>query len=136
MYHRQQNKCYPQSYLPSHLETTLDFSVANLLAHNNISQICYWGQISLQSAVVNCRFSDNLTPLGVAFILLVMVPRIIQIGSWIFIVANFEQIFVSFVCEIHCQIDSFKEEKYWLDKNQPLKTLVENEPGNILALCF
>ena len=26
--------------------------VANLLAHYNISQICYWGQISLQSAAV------------------------------------------------------------------------------------
>ena len=32
------------------------FSVANLLAHNNISQICYCGQISLQSAAVNCSF--------------------------------------------------------------------------------
>ena len=30
--------------------------VANLLAHNNISQICYCGQISLQSAAVNCSF--------------------------------------------------------------------------------
>ena len=45
---------------------------ANLLAHNNISQICYCGQISLQSAAVNCCFSDNLTPLGVPFILLAM----------------------------------------------------------------
>ena len=48
-------------------------AVANLLAHNNISQICYCGQISLQSAAVNCSFSDNLTPLGVTFILLAMV---------------------------------------------------------------
>ena len=39
-------------------------AVANLLAHNNISQICYCGQILLQSATVNCSFSDNLTPLG------------------------------------------------------------------------
>ena len=31
--------------------------VANLLAHNNKSQICYCGQISLQSAAVN--FSDT-----------------------------------------------------------------------------
>ena len=38
-------------------------AAANLLAHNNISQICYCGQISLQSASVNCSFSDNLTPL-------------------------------------------------------------------------
>ena len=34
-------------------------AVANLLAHNNKSQICYCGQISLQSAAVNCIFSDN-----------------------------------------------------------------------------
>ena len=33
-------------------------AVANLLAHNNISQICYCDQISLQSAAVNCSFSD------------------------------------------------------------------------------
>ena len=58
-YHRQQNKSYPSI-----------LAVANLLAHNNISQICYCGQISLQSAAVNCSFSDNLTPLGVTFILL------------------------------------------------------------------
>ena len=35
-------------------------AVANLLAHNNKSQICYCGQISLQSAAVNCSFSDTL----------------------------------------------------------------------------
>ena len=34
-------------------------AVANLLAHNNKSQICYCGQISLQSAAVNCSFSDT-----------------------------------------------------------------------------
>ena len=39
-------------------------AVANSLAHNNISQICYWGQISLKSAAINCSFSDYLTPLG------------------------------------------------------------------------
>ena len=38
-------------------------AVANLLAHNNITPICYCGQISLPSAAVNCSFSDNLTPL-------------------------------------------------------------------------
>ena len=54
-------------------------AVANLLAHNNKSQICYCGQISLQSAAVNCSFSDNLTPLGVTFILRSMVP---SIGWW------------------------------------------------------
>ena len=34
-------------------------AVEKLLAHNNISQICYCGQISLQSAAVNCCFSDT-----------------------------------------------------------------------------
>ena len=59
-------------YLPiSKLHSIL--AVANLLAHNNKSQICYCGQISLQSAGVNCSFSDNLTLLGVVFILVVMV---------------------------------------------------------------
>ena len=50
-------------------------AVANLLAHNNIIQICYYGQILLQSAAINCSFSDNITPLGggVTFILLAMV---------------------------------------------------------------
>ena len=47
IYLRQQNKCYP-----SKLHSIL--AVANLLAHNNISQICYCGQISLQSAAVKC----------------------------------------------------------------------------------
>ena len=47
-------------------------AVANLLAHNNKNQICYCGQISLQSAAVNSSFSDNLTPFGIAFILLFM----------------------------------------------------------------
>ena len=59
-------------YLPiSKLHSML--AVANLLAHNNKSQICYCGQISLQSAAVNCSFPDNLTPLEVTFILLAMV---------------------------------------------------------------
>ena len=48
-------------------------AVAIYLSINNISQICYIGQISLQSAAVNCRFSYNLTPFGVTFILLVTV---------------------------------------------------------------
>ena len=47
-------------------------TVANLLAHNK-SQFCYLGQILLQSAENNSSFSNNLTPLGVTFILLVMV---------------------------------------------------------------
>ena len=74
MYHRQQNKCYPQRCLLVHFEATLDFSCSEF-THNNKSQICYCGQISLQSAAVNCSFYDNLTPLGVTFILLAMVSR-------------------------------------------------------------
>ena len=34
-------------------------AVANLLVHNNKSQICYCGQISLLSAAVNSSFSDT-----------------------------------------------------------------------------
>ena len=62
-------------YLPI-LKVHSILAVVNLLAHNNISQICYCGQISLQSAAVNCSFFDNLKPLGVPFILLAMVPLI------------------------------------------------------------
>ena len=62
-------------YLPvSKLHSIL--AVANLLARNNKSQVCYCDnllEISLQRAVVNCSFSDNLTSLGVTSILLAMV---------------------------------------------------------------
>ena len=62
---KRQNKCYPHAgkinvtpkgaYLPiSKLHSIL--AVANLLAHNNKSQLWYCGQISLQSAAVNCSF--------------------------------------------------------------------------------
>ena len=65
-------------YLPiSKLHLIL--AVSNLLFQNNISQICYCGQISLQSAAVNCSLSYNLTPLGVIFILLAMVPILLNI---------------------------------------------------------
>ena len=50
-------------YLPISM-VHLILALANLLAHNNIGQICYCGQISLQSAAVNCSFCDNLTPPG------------------------------------------------------------------------
>ena len=84
MYHRQQNKCYPQSvYLPiSKLHSIL--AVAYLLAQNNKSQIFYCGQNWLQSTAVNCTSSENLTPLGVAFILLAMVHYLLDIylGIW------------------------------------------------------
>ena len=56
---RQQNKRYPQRCLLAHFEATLYLAVVNLLAHNNKSQICYCGQISLQSAAVNCSFSNT-----------------------------------------------------------------------------
>ena len=73
---KQQNKCYPPPqgvYLPiSKLHSIL--AVSNLLAHNNKFKIFNRGQISLQSAADNCSFSDNLTPLGVAIVLLAMVP--------------------------------------------------------------
>ena len=52
MYHRQQNKCYPQWCLLAHLDVTLDFNSSEFNARNNMSQICYCGQISLQSAAV------------------------------------------------------------------------------------
>ena len=45
-------------YLPlSKLHSFL--AVTNLLAHNKIGQICYCGQISLQSAAVNCSFTGT-----------------------------------------------------------------------------
>ena len=56
IHYRQQNKCYPQKCLIAHFEGTLDFSLANLLAHNNKSQICYCGQISLQRLQLTAVF--------------------------------------------------------------------------------
>ena len=47
--------------LPMKVKLLSILAVENLLAHNNISQICYCGQILLQSAAVNCSFSDNLS---------------------------------------------------------------------------
>ena len=77
-YHASKINVTPEGvYLPiSKLQSIL--AVANLLSHNNISQICYCGQISLQSAAVNCSFSDKLTPLGVTFILLAMVAYLLS----------------------------------------------------------
>ena len=49
-------------YLPiSKLHSIL--AIANLLANNNLSQICYCSQISLPRAAGNCKFSDKLKPL-------------------------------------------------------------------------
>ena len=79
----QRIRCLILPILP-YFEAMLDFRrIANLLAHNNISQICYCGQISLQSATVN-SFSDNLTPLVVTFILLAIVHQVQLSGyHWI-----------------------------------------------------
>ena len=77
MYHRHQNKCYPQRYLLAFFEAINSIlAITNLLADNDITQICYCAQISLQNAAGNCSFSDNLTPLGIIFILLAMVDCI------------------------------------------------------------
>ena len=54
MYYRQQ-RC-----LLAHFVAALDLSVANLLAYNNKSQICYCGHISLQSAAVFLTISHLL----------------------------------------------------------------------------
>ena len=75
----------PQRCLLVHFEAALDFSRSESLAHNNISQICYWGQIPLQSAVVNCSFSDNLAPFGVTFILPAMVHTYTDFYIYIYI---------------------------------------------------
>ena len=64
--------------LLAHFEATLDFNLSNFLDHSIISQICYCCQISLQSAAIDCSFSDNLTPLGVSFILLAMVHVVMK----------------------------------------------------------
>ena len=61
---RQQNKCYPKGVYLFFSKLHSILAVANLLAYNNISQICYCGRISFQSAAVNCSFSDNLIPWG------------------------------------------------------------------------
>ena len=66
-------------YLPI-LKLRSILTVVNLLAHNNISQICYCGQISIQSAAVNCCFSDNLTPLRVTLFLLAILPAAVYIA--------------------------------------------------------
>ena len=56
MYHLQQNKCNPQRSLLLISKQQLILAVANSLAYNNISPICYCGQISLQSVAFNCIF--------------------------------------------------------------------------------
>ena len=66
MYHRQQNNCYPQRCLLAYFEATLDFSL-NKIYLPIITKVKFVTAVKfqLQSAAVNCSFSDNLTPLGV-----------------------------------------------------------------------
>ena len=68
-------------YLPI---SKLHSILANLLAHNNTRQICYCGQISLQSATVNCSFSGHLTSLGVTIInfILLAIYKLIYINIY------------------------------------------------------
>ena len=73
------SKIYKYTYLPISKQHSI-IAIAYLLAHN-ISQICYCGQIKLQRAAVDCSFSNNLTPLGVTFILLAMVHYFMYLGS-------------------------------------------------------
>ena len=59
-YHCQQINVTPKGvYLPISKPQSI-FSVANLLSHNNISQICYCGQILLKS-VTNAAICSFLT---------------------------------------------------------------------------
>ena len=67
MYYRQQKSAPKGFYLPI-LKLHSVLAVANLIALNNISQICNCCQISSQSIAVNCSFPDNLMPLGVGSI--------------------------------------------------------------------
>ena len=83
---------------------------ANSLANNNKSQICYCGQISLQSAAVNCSFSDSLTLFGVAFILLGMVP---MYGTKIWLPTN----------HFSYQKKKRKSHKYLIEERDPMKCL-------------
>ena len=52
LYHRQQNKCYPQMCWLAYFLATLILPIPNLFAHYNISKICFSGQISPQSPAV------------------------------------------------------------------------------------
>ena len=70
--HRQQNECYPQRcYVPiSKLHSISVVANIYLPIPTNITDTCYNGQFSLQSATVNYSFSQNLTSLEVTNILL------------------------------------------------------------------
>ena len=70
MYHHQQNNVTPKGvYVPiSKLHSIL--AVANLLARNNMSQICYCGTNNYRVLKLTAVY---LTPLGVTFVLLVRV---------------------------------------------------------------
>ena len=79
MHHRQQNKWYPQRCLLAHFEAIHSIlAIVNLLAHNNISQIVTAVKFHYRVLQLTALFSDNLTPLGVTFILLAMVHIVQQ----------------------------------------------------------
>ena len=60
----------------------LDYILSNLLANNNISHCLLYCQISLQITTANCSFSDDLTPMGVTFILLATVLALLGVASY------------------------------------------------------
>ena len=68
----------PQRCLLAHFEAASILAVSNLLAHNNKSQICYSGQISLQSAAVNCSFFWQSDTFGGNIYFAAIVPKKIE----------------------------------------------------------
>ena len=72
MYHQQQNKWYPQRRLLAHFEVYSILAVANLLDH-----MLLWAS-KFATVKIECSFEmGKHTPLGVPFILLLMV-RVFQ----------------------------------------------------------
>ena len=100
----------------------------SVLAHNNISQICYCGQISLQNAAVNCRFFDNLVLLGVSFVLLPIV------GTYVF-----ENIYFHFaigarngtMCQ-SCSILNIRNTCFYIPFHRPPKWKLITYRGSLL----
>ena len=72
-YHQQQNKWYPQRCLLAHFEATLYFSRTEFTCPRNHKLVC-----ANKFATAKIEYSFEMgteTPLGVQFILLVMVPK-------------------------------------------------------------
>ena len=74
MCHRQQNKCYPKGTYLSISKLHSILAVANLLAHNKKIKFVTAVKFHYRVLQLTAVFSDYLTPLGVPFILLAMVP--------------------------------------------------------------